>query len=237
MDIIIRNSGGVPIYDQITRQMKGLILRGELKEGEALPSMRLLAKELRISVITTKRAYEELEREGFLTTVPGKGCFVAPQNPELVREDTLRRAEEHLSHAVDVAKAGGVTLAELTETLNLLYGDALEVSHLTKDYGSFKLDDVSFTVPGGTIMGLIGENGAGKSTTIKCILNLIRRDGGEIQVLGLDNLADERAVKAQVGVVLDETTFHDGLSAPQVGSILARLYPGWDGALYQHYLE
>ena len=130
MDIIIRNSGGVPIYDQITRQMKGLILRGELKEGEALPSMRLLAKELRISVITTKRAYEELEREGFLTTVPGKGCFVAPQNPELVREDTLRRAEEHLSHAVDVAKAGGVTLAELTETLNLLYGDeTLRITH------------------------------------------------------------------------------------------------------------
>lgn len=96
--------------------------------------------------------------------------------------------------------------------------NALEVSHLTKDYGSFKLDDVSFTVPGGTIMGLIGENGAGKSTTIKCILNLIRRDGGEIQVLGLDNLADERAVKAQVGVVLDETTFHDGLSAPKWGT-------------------
>ena len=115
--------------------------------------------------------------------------------------------------------------------------NALEVSHLTKDYGAFRLDDVSFTVPNGTIMGLIGENGAGKSTTIKCILNLVRRDGGEIQVLGLDNLADERAVKAQVGVVLDETTFHDGLSAPQVGSILARLYPGWDGALYQHYLE
>ena len=124
MDIIIRNSGGVPIYDQITRQMKGLILRGELKEGEALPSMRLLAKELRISVITTKRAYEELEREGFLTTVPGKGCFVAPQNPELVREDTLRRAADARDiMSVDVAKAGGVTLAELTETLNLLYGD------------------------------------------------------------------------------------------------------------------
>ena len=75
MDIIISNSGGVPIYDQITRQIKGLILRGELREGEALPSMRLLAKELRISVITTKRAYEELERDGFITTVPGKGCF------------------------------------------------------------------------------------------------------------------------------------------------------------------
>ena len=123
MDIIIRNSGGIPIYDQITRQVKGLILRGELREGEALPSMRLLAKELRISVITTKRAYEEPERDGFLTTIPGKGCFVAPRNLELVREDTLRRVEEHLSRAVDAAKTGGVTLGEMTETLNLLYGD------------------------------------------------------------------------------------------------------------------
>ena len=123
MDIIISNSGGVPIYDQITRQMKGLILRGELKEGEALPSMRLLARELRISVITTKRAYEELEREGFITTVPGKGCFVAPQDPALAREDALRRAEEHLAQAVDVAKTAGLTLSELTESLNLLYGD------------------------------------------------------------------------------------------------------------------
>jgi len=123
MDIIIRNSGGVPIYDQITRQMKGLILRGELKEGEALPSMRLLAKELRISVITTKRAYDELEADGFLYTVAGKGCFVAEKNLDLIREQKLKEAEEHLSHAVDVAKAGGVTLAELTETLNLLYGD------------------------------------------------------------------------------------------------------------------
>ena len=123
MDIIISNAGGVPIYDQITRQIKGLILRGELKEGEALPSMRLLARELRISVITTKRAYEELEREGFITTVPGKGCFVAPQDPALAREDALRRAEEHLSQAVEVAKTAGLSLSELTETLNLLYGD------------------------------------------------------------------------------------------------------------------
>lgn len=123
MDIIISNSGGVPIYDQITRQVKSLILRGELKEGEALPSMRLLARDLRISVITTKRAYEELEREGFITTVPGKGCFVAPQDPELAREETLRRVEEHLARAVETAKVGGVTLAELTDTLNILYGE------------------------------------------------------------------------------------------------------------------
>ena len=123
MDIIISNSAGVPIYEQITQQMKGLILRGELREGEALPSMRLLAKELRISVITTKRAYEELEREGFLTTVPGKGCVVAPRDLELVREDCLRRVEEHLSQAVQIAKGGGVTLPELADALTILYGD------------------------------------------------------------------------------------------------------------------
>ena len=123
MDIIISNSAGTPIYEQITQQVKGLILRGELREGEALPSMRLLAKELRISVITTKRAYEELEREGFLTTVPGKGCFVAARNLELVREDCLRRMEELLSQAVNIAKGGGITLAEMTGALNILYGD------------------------------------------------------------------------------------------------------------------
>ena len=121
MDIIISNSSGVPIYEQIVRQLKGLILSGELPEGEALPSMRLLAKELRISVITTKRAYEELEREDFIITVPGKGCFVAPQNAELVREDTLRRVEEHLTHAVDAARTGGIARAEVDELLDLLW--------------------------------------------------------------------------------------------------------------------
>lgn len=123
MDIIISNSGGVPIYEQIVRQMKALILRGELPEGGTLPSMRLLARELRISVITTKRAYEELEREGFISTVPGKGSFVAPQNPELAREDTLRRAEEHLAQAAEIARVGGVSLEELQQTLTILYGE------------------------------------------------------------------------------------------------------------------
>ena len=115
--------------------------------------------------------------------------------------------------------------------------NALEVSHLTKKYRSFTLDDVSFTLPGGTILGLIGENGAGKSTTIKCILNLVRRDGGDISVFGLDAVRDEQEVKAITGVVLDETTFHDGLSAPQVGKILSRLYPSWDMELYRDYLD
>ena len=113
MEIIISNSSGKPIYEQITSQIKNGILTGALSEGEALPSMRQLAKDLRISVITTKRAYEDLERDGFLTNVPGKGCFVAVKNPEFLREESLRMVEEALQRAVDAAKSGGVTLAEL----------------------------------------------------------------------------------------------------------------------------
>ena len=121
MELIIRNAGDVPIYEQITRQIKSHILQGELKEGDALPSMRLLAKDLRISVITTKRAYEELERDGFITTVPGKGCFVAPQNPGLAREDAMRRMEEKLSEAVTIGKVAGLSLSEMSKALEILY--------------------------------------------------------------------------------------------------------------------
>ncbi len=126
MDILLSNSSGKPIYQQIADQVKEQVCSGTLTVGEALPSMRLLAKELRISVITTKRAYEELERDGFLENVPGKGCFVAPQNRELLREAQLRRTEEFLSQAVEEARKGGITLEELEEMLTILYkGDIL----------------------------------------------------------------------------------------------------------------
>ena len=121
MELIIRNAGDVPIYEQITRQIKAHILQGELREGDALPSMRLLAKDLRISVITTKRAYEELERDGFITTVPGKGCFVAAQDPNLAREDAMRRMEEKLAEAVTIGRVAGLSLEEMTEALEILY--------------------------------------------------------------------------------------------------------------------
>ena len=121
MDIILSNSSGKPIYEQITDQVKEQIMNGTLSAGDALPSMRVLARELRISVITTKRAYEELERDGFLENVPGKGCFVAPQNRELLREAQLRRVEDILTQAVDEARKGGLTLEELQELLDLIY--------------------------------------------------------------------------------------------------------------------
>ena len=107
MNIIISNASGKPIYDQIRDQLKSKIISGELKEGDALPSMRLLAKELRISVITTKRAYEELEREGFIISLTGKGSFVASKNTEFIREEQLRKIEDYLQRMrIDTGRFG-----------------------------------------------------------------------------------------------------------------------------------
>ena len=121
MEIYISNTGGAPIYAQITSQIKEKILTGELREGDALPSIRLLAKELRISVITTKRAYEELEREGFIVSLTGKGSFVAGANTELIREEHLRRLEDHLREAVSLSHLCGLDLDGLTSILSMLY--------------------------------------------------------------------------------------------------------------------
>ena len=121
MNIIISNADGKPIYEQIAAQIKHAILTGELQPGEMLPSIRALARDLRISVITTKRAYEELETGGFITTVPGRGSFVAAQNPALLREETLRRVEAQLQGVVDAARLGGIGYDEVCETLRLLW--------------------------------------------------------------------------------------------------------------------
>ena len=120
MELIIRNTANQPIYEQICQQIKAQILSGQLAPGEALPSIRGLAKDLKISVITTKRAYDELEAQGFLTTVAGKGCFVAEGNLDLIRERQLRDLEQHLEDAAELARACGVTPAELQEMLRIL---------------------------------------------------------------------------------------------------------------------
>ena len=119
MEIIISNAGGTPIYEQICSQIKSRIISGELVEGDALPSMRVLAKELRISVITTKRAYEELERDGFIVSYPGKGSFVAGRNLEFIREEHLRQIEELLGRARALAAQCGLSDDELAEMLRL----------------------------------------------------------------------------------------------------------------------
>ena len=121
MNILISNASNDPIYLQIENQIKTLIVKGELREGDALPSMRVLAKELKISMITTKRAYEELEKDGFILTVAGKGCFVAPENMEFVREAHLRETEEAMEKVCSLGKICGLTLEEMTDMLKLIY--------------------------------------------------------------------------------------------------------------------
>lgn len=125
MTIIIDNKSGVPIYDQIYSQIKAQIIVDALRQDEALPSIRSLAKDLRISVITTKRAYDELEAEGFIYTLPGKGSFVAPKNTELLREENLRRIEEHMREISALAVQSGLTRQELSEMYTLISEEEL----------------------------------------------------------------------------------------------------------------
>ncbi|ADU21871.1 MULTISPECIES: GntR family transcriptional regulator [Ruminococcus] len=122
MDIIISNSTGEPIYEQIVSQIKAQIMSGELKAGDALPSMRALAQALRISVITTKRAYEELERDGFIESYTGKGSFVKTQNAELLKEEYLRKVEALLGEACDTAKMCDISLEEMISIVEMIYG-------------------------------------------------------------------------------------------------------------------
>ena len=121
MRIIVSNSSNEPIYEQIAGQVKGMIIKGELGEGEALPSIRGLAKDLQISVITTKRAYEELEKEGFIETMQGKGSFVAMQNKELMKEKKLKIIEEKLAEVVEESRLLGLKYNEVNEMLKILF--------------------------------------------------------------------------------------------------------------------
>ena len=120
MNIFIDNKSGLPIYDQIYSQIKSQIISGGLREDQLLPSIRNLAKDLGISVITTRRAYDELEREGFIYTVAGKGCFVAAKNTELLREENLRQIEEHMKQIQLLARACGLSRQELGEIYDVL---------------------------------------------------------------------------------------------------------------------
>lgn len=124
MDILISNSSGKPIYEQIYSQIKDAIVNGKLKEGDALPSMRLLAKELRISLITTKRAYEELERNGFIETIPGKGSFIGKTNIEFIKEEHLKQTELGLTMAIHNARQADLSLKDLLSLLADLYQES-----------------------------------------------------------------------------------------------------------------
>lgn len=124
MKLLISNRSGIPIYEQIKTQIKEAIFSGELKEDEALPSIRQLAKDLKISVITTTRAYNDLAEEGYVALVQGKGCYVLPQNPELAKENGLRKIEQSLEDAIRQSREIGISKKEILEIFNLLYKES-----------------------------------------------------------------------------------------------------------------
>ena len=121
MEIIISNDSKIPIYEQIKEQIKSKIITNDLKEGNILPSIRTLAKDLRCSVITTKNAYEELEKEGYIKSMPGKGFFVCEINKDLAKEEQLNKIEDLLDKAIDIAKINGITKKEIKEIIDILY--------------------------------------------------------------------------------------------------------------------
>ncbi len=123
MEILLSNSSDKPIYEQITSQIKAMIMKGTLKSGDSLPSMRKLAKDLHVSVITAQRAYEDLQRDGFIDTVAGKGTFVAAQNKDFIREENLRNIETLLKKAAELARENDISIQQMTELLKIFYGE------------------------------------------------------------------------------------------------------------------
>ena len=160
MEIIISNNANKPIYEQITSQIKAMIMSGELQAGDAIPSMRALAKSIHVSVITVQKAYEDLQRDGFIETTVGRGSFVSAQNKEFYQEEQQRIAEEHLQAAAEIGRTSNISLEKLTELLALILSggrmsmeNILELQQVSKTFpkSNFTLENVTFSLPYGAI--------------------------------------------------------------------------------------
>ncbi len=247
MDIILSNSSDKPIYEQISSQVKAQILSGTLAAGAKLPSIRALASDLGVSVITTKRAYADLEQLGFICTVQGKGCFVAEGNQELLRENQLCHIEELLAKAASQAETLGVTRDKLHEMLDLVAPETmqnlLELKGISRRVSDrFSLRDVTLAVEPGQIVGFVGANGAGKTTTIRAALGLIKLDAGEVHLFGQRCGADapdesQRHLRSRVGLVLDTCPFPSTLRVGQIESLVGPAYPTWDRETFAGFIN
>lgn len=229
MKIIINSSSMVPIYEQIVDQVKAQIISGELKEDDNLPSVRTLSKELRISALTVKKAYDSLEQEGFTVTIHGKGTYVAAANKEMMMEEYRREVEEELTEVIRKAKRYGLSEEDIREMLELILEGShmLKLEQVKKQYKNFTLD-CSLEVRPGCITGLIGQNGAGKSTTFKAALGLIHTDGGNIEMLGKPERELKESDRQQLGVVLSDAGFSEYLQVKDVIAVMKSMYPNFE---------
>ena len=223
MNLIINHTSMEPIYEQITAQIKAGIINGMLVSGEALPSVRALSRDLKISALTVKKAYDSLESEGMVVTVHGKGRFIAATNQELLMEERRRELEKELEAAVRKARIGGLTAQEICETFQII----IQLDHVKKEYGDFTLE-LDMQIPENRVTGLIGANGAGKSTTFKLMLGLIRPDAGDVKVF--EKKAGELSAedRQKLGTVFSDSGFSEYLTVQQVGRIMQEFYPDFE---------
>ena len=234
MKILISNTSDAPLYQQIKEQIIDAILKGELVEGDPLPSIRAFANDLKVSVLTIRRVYDDLEKEGFVNSQVGIGTFVSTSNVELLRDSKRRLVEQKMLEMIQTAKSLGITQQELRRN-NM--ENILEVKGLNKSYQHFSLQDVSFSLPEGCITGFIGINGAGKTSTLKSILGLTPKISGDIRLFGLNMDTNEKEIKERIGIVLDDGGFYDELSLSEMKNIVASAYKSWDNKVFQSYLE
>ena len=234
MRIIINHSSMTPIYEQIVEQVKTLIRNEKLKENDNLPSVRSLAKELKISALTVKKAYDNLESEGFTVTVHGKGTYVAATNPELLLEEQKKELEADLEQAIQKGRRYGIR----DEDIKSLFGGItmLKIEHLKKSYENFSLD-CSLEIKRGHVTGLIGQNGAGKSTTFKAILGLISYEHGDITILGKPLAQFTAKDKQDLGVVLSDSGFSGYLTINDILPIMENLYKNFDKSFFLEQVE
>ena len=221
--IVISQTDGRPMYLQIMEQIRQRVGMGEWKPGEQIPSIRALAIALQVSVITVKRAYLELEREGVIVTQHGKGSIVARGSPTWARASIDEEFEEHLRQVVADRNAAGDDRGRdrrETETRCRAIGNggimidaAVEFSGVTKRYKHFTLDRIDLKLPTGCIMGFVGANGAGKSTTLRILMGLVHQDAGSVQVLGHAMPEQQATAKRDIGFVSEDMRLYGAANA------------------------
>ena len=238
MKIIINTSSMVPIYEQIIDQIKTMIRKQELKQNDQLPSVRALSKELKISALTVKKAYDELEREGFTVTIHGKGSYVTAANTELMMEEQKKEVEQDLEQAILKGRRFGISDEDIKTLFELILEGSgmLKIDKLKKQYKNFTLN-CSMEVKEGMITGFVGPNGSGKSTTLKAVLGLIYIDGGDIQIFGKNVKDIKPEDKEQIGVVLSDSGFSRYLTVKDIKDILKNTYEAFDEQLFTNYIE
>lgn len=238
MQFIINHSSMEPIYEQIMGQIRSGITKGTMKEGDALPSVRMLAKDLKVSALTVKKAYDGLEQEGFIMTVHGKGSFVTCSGQDIYLEERRREVEEELAAAVRKGRSCGMDQGGTAGIISDGIGGTvmIRLEQAEKQYKNFHLD-CSMEVQEGMVTGLIGPNGAGKSTTFRLLTGLAKPEAGRVEIFGKEISELTAEDRRKIGVVWSDAGFSGYLMGKDLIAVLKNMYPAFDEGWFQKKCE